>query len=104
MNNNMELFTFQRNYATKKYLEYMNSQGYDMNDANTRIKLFWEKIDYYPTYEDECYKAAKISGRSLPVNTSKHPDYDYASRYAGISGDYIYSLICYATKLFNENC
>jgi hypothetical protein len=99
MENN--LYTFQREYATKKYLEYMNSKSYDMNDAITRIQLFWEKIDYYPTYEDECYKAAKKAGRSYFSSNSKHPDYDYAGRMTGISGDYVYSLICFATGIYN---
>jgi hypothetical protein len=106
MENNNNLFTFQREYATNKYLEYVKSRGLnDLEYCQQMINLFWLKVDEFPAYNEKCYQEKnKRNYYNSTYDTSNHPDYDYASRYSGISGDYIYSLICVATKIFNDQC
>jgi hypothetical protein len=100
---NEEFFKKQREYCTQQYLLQAKEKGYDENHSNTLMNLFWEKVDYYPTYALECSQArdkAKRNGTSSYfVDTSKNPDLDYAGRMSGISDDYIWQLMGYFSRV-----
>jgi hypothetical protein len=87
---NDELFTFQREYATKKYLEYVKSRGLnDLEYCQQMINLFWLKVDEFPAYNEKCCQERNKRNYYNPIyDTSHHP--------------YIYNLICVATKIFND--
>jgi hypothetical protein len=88
-----EFTTEQRAFCTQKYLEYTDSRGYDHNQSVEMITLFWQKVDEYPAHIESCHEAVRKTGRSIPIDTSRHLDLDYAARFAGISADYIWQLM-----------
>lgn len=96
---NNDLFTRQREYATSEYLKQADANGHDHSESERMIKMFWEYVNKYPMYQAECEKKQNKSLYNVPcIDLSKHPDYDYASRYSGIDADYIYSLVVYFSR------
>lgn len=95
-----------RKFITKKYLTYTHERDYkshpleinQWDEYNQKvINLFWEKLEDFPRYNDECYQhylkqRSKGLIHTMFGSDSSNPDIDYACRISGISSSYMLQL------------
>jgi hypothetical protein len=102
-----QFFIDQRIYAKKCYLESCKAANDDLVIHESAINLYFDYLDKYPEYAEECYKHARESaakyGTIRIINESRDPDHDYAARNTGIFSDTVLKYYGFFASLhYNE--